>query len=93
MKSPVAKSSVKGRVWRPYRTYRFSGQDPMVSKVFAAMEQADTDIAESCRKSGVSPTTLHNWKNKKTRQPQFATLNATAMAMGYELRLTKTNGH
>lgn len=64
----------------------------MAAKVLAALAQGGYSISESCRKSGVSPTTLHNWKNKKTRSPQFATLNATALATGYELVLQKRNG-
>lgn len=65
----------------------------MVGRIFAALESGDFRIAEACRRSGVSPSTLHNWKNKNTRQPQFATMNATALAVGYELVLQKKNGN
>lgn len=91
--SKKSASKSKSKVWRPYRTYKFVGQDPMVGRIFTALASGDFKIAEACRRSGVSPSTLHNWKNKTTRQPQFATMNATALAVGYELVLQKRNGN
>lgn len=77
----------KTRVLRPYKTYKFTGQDPMVIKV---LDQLDgSTFAAVSRDSGVASTTLGNWKSGKTKRPQFATLNATLMASGAEFAIVK----
>jgi DNA-binding phage protein len=81
-------SKAKVRVLKPYKTYRFTGQDPMVGKVLDACDAAGVKNAVVARESGVASTTLGNWRKRKTKRPQFATLNATLMALGKELTIT-----
>lgn len=62
-----------------YRTYKFTSQDPAVKEVLACCTKKDS---ESSAASGVAEATIHNWRSHKTRRPQFATLQAVAMANG-----------
>ena len=83
----MAKAKVV-RVIKPYKLYRFSGQDPMTSKVLDELEDAGMKLAAASRESGVAASTLGNWRKKKTKRPQFATFQATLMAVGKELIIT-----
>lgn len=74
---------------KPYKLYRFSGQDPMTSKVLAEVDDAGMKFGAVSRETGVAASTLSNWRKKKTKRPQFATLNATLMAFGKELVIAK----
>jgi transposase-like protein len=75
----------KTKILKPYKSYSFRGQDPIVSKV---LDQVDgTSFAAVSRDSGVASTTLGNWRSAKTKRPQFATLNATLMALGKEFTI------
>jgi DNA-binding phage protein len=64
-----------------YKSYNFIDKDPIIdytrTKVFA--NGGPKKIADA---SGVSPTTLYNWYNKKTRRPQFSTVAAVLLACG-----------
>ena len=73
------------RTLKPYKLYKFSGQDPMTGKVLDELEEAGLNLSAAGRESGVAASTLGNWRKKKTKRPQFATLNATLMAVGKEL--------
>ena len=77
------------RTIKPYKLYKFSGQDPMTSKVLRELEDADFKPAAVARESGVASSTLGNWRKKKTKRPQFATLNAALMVVGKELIIAK----
>jgi hypothetical protein len=72
-------------VLKPYKTYKFTGQDPMVGKVLGVCDEAGVKPSAVSRESGVASSTLGNWRKRKTKRPQFATLNATLMALGKEL--------
>jgi DNA-binding phage protein len=67
-----------------YSTYNFIAKDPVID-VLRTMKadsgMTDTKIATL---SNVSRNTLKNWFVGKTRRPQFATVAACAVAMGYK---------
>lgn len=65
-----------------YRTYHFSGKDPAIVDVLKVVGDDKT----TSEKSNVSRSTLRNWRGK-TRRPQFATLQAVAIANGKRFRL------
>lgn len=73
------------RTLKPYKLYKFQGQDPMTGKVLDELEDAGMNFSAASRESGVAPSTLGNWRKKKTKRPQFATFQATLMAIGKEL--------
>jgi len=66
-----------------YRTYSFTGQDPAVRETLNCVK----DKKDSSKKSGVARSTYRNWDTRKTRRPQFATLQATAIANGKRWKL------
>jgi hypothetical protein len=70
---------------RPYKTYKFTGQDPMTGKVLDEFDEVGATASAVSRDSGVSTSTFGNWRKRKTKRPQFATLNAALMALGKEL--------
>ena len=72
---------------KQYKTYRFKDQDPLIGEVMA--ELRDTKFSEVSRSSGVSTTTLYNWRKKKSRRTYASTLNAVARTAGKKLELTK----
>jgi DNA-binding phage protein len=76
----------------PYRTYSFVDKDPVIDKIRTVVEDSQESYKEIHESSGVSVTTLYNWFHGKTRRPQFATVNAVALALNHELRLMKKNG-
>lgn len=61
-----------------YRSYRFSGQDPAVSDVLHMIR----DDVRTHEDSLVSRSTVRNWRSKKTRRPQHATMEAVLRANG-----------
>jgi hypothetical protein len=73
---------------KPYKTYRFKGQDPIVDRVFDATD--GYKLSQLSAKSGVSVSTISNWFKGKTKRPQFATINAVLIASGHELKVAKT---
>lgn len=77
------------KTYRPYRTYKFKGQDPIIFQVRSIVTHSGEKYTAISKSSGVSAQTMGNWFNGKTRRPQFATLNAVARALGWELLLTK----
>lgn len=79
------------RTFKPYRTYKFSGQDPIVAKIKHVVSESGETNVQINKMSGVSAQTLGLWFKGKTRRPQFATLNAVARALGYDLTLLKRN--
>ena len=71
----------------PYRTYVFVDKDPIIDKIRTVVEDSNESYNAIHAASGVSTTTLYNWFHGKTRRPQFATVNAVALALNHELRL------
>lgn len=74
---------------KPYRTYVFRDKDPIIDKTRTLVEDVGISYQAISDQSGVSTTTISNWFGGKTRRPQFATVNAVAMALGRELVFAK----
>jgi hypothetical protein len=75
----------KPRELKPYKHYPFKGQDPMTSKVLAAIDDEGIKPSALSRETGISGSTFGNWRKRKTKRPQFATFQATLMAVGKQL--------
>lgn len=73
-----------------YRTYSFRDKDPMIDQIRTVMSKSRTTYDEAAEASGVSRTTIRNWFEGVTKRPQFASMNAVAVALGCELRLVQT---
>lgn len=72
-----------------YKSYKFKGYDPILDRVEEVLYHNGVTKAEIVRRSGVSASTIRNYETKKTRSPNATTLNATLMALGFELTVTK----
>lgn len=70
---------------KSYKTYRFTGQDPIIEIVHSIVDDSGLRKSEISNASGVASGTMGNWFRKKTRRPQFATVNAVLMACDKEL--------
>ncbi len=70
-----------------YKTYNFRDKDPIIDVMRTAIKVADMTYTEVAESSGVSASTLTGWFRGITRRPQFATVNAVAIAIGKELVL------
>lgn len=71
-----------------YRTYQFKDRDPILDRIAIAITESGEDISDISEDSGVSTTTLYNWRRKKTRRPQYCTVVATLRAAGVDLKET-----
>lgn len=63
--------------------------DPDLSFLIRILHTLDPDTSSLSRHSGVSPTTIRNWRKGKTRRPQHVTLKAVALALGWKMTFTK----
>lgn len=70
-----------------YRTYPYSskGYDPILDEIDEAIQKEGLEKKTSIVKelSGVSGSTLYNWKNRKTRSPRYSTALAVFTCLGY----------
>lgn len=76
-----------------YPSYKFKDHDPILNQIDRLHEltgDAHGDLMTFTRlsvASGVSAGTLHNWRSRKTKKPQFATVKAVVQAMGGTLTI------
>lgn len=68
-----------------FKTYVFKEQDPIVGKVLIVIRDTNKHDTTVANDSGVSVSTLKNWRSRKTRRPQFATVNAVLRSCGKKL--------
>lgn len=67
--------------------FRKDEQDPIIDKIrtiFADYGETQNRVATQ---AGISPATLNNWFNGKTKRPQFATTAAVVRTMGFDFVL------
>lgn len=65
-----------------YPSYLFRDHDPILDAFDTLHGDSGAKLSNTAADSGVSITTLHNWKRRKTKRPQFATVMAAARALG-----------
>lgn len=78
----------KGRL-QLYTSYNFVDKDPVIDKMRTMIKREGMKYGELSKISGVSATTMHNWFEGKTKRPQYATVMAVVMSMGYRVSYTK----
>jgi DNA-binding phage protein len=74
-----------------YKTYNFRNKDPVIDLLRTAIKDTGADWGDISNDSGVSTQTLHNWFSGTVKRPQFATVQAVAHSIGYDLMLVKSN--
>jgi transcriptional regulator with XRE-family HTH domain len=80
----------KRGVLRLYRSYNYVDKDPAIDKLRTVLQDEKVSHKNLSVLSGVSPTTISNWFDGKTKRPQHTTLAAAAAALGYDWELTHT---
>lgn len=68
-----------------YTTYNFVDKDPIIDKLRTIIRDENLDYNEIAEKAGVRVTTIMAWFYGLTRRPQFATIKAICVAVGYDL--------
>ena len=58
--------------------------DPELSRILSIIEESGQSISRIAFTSGISTSTLYNWRKGKTSRPQNCTINFAAKACGYE---------
>lgn len=74
---------------KPYKFYRFTDQDPLIKETLALIDES---FAATSRATGVSASTLSNWKKKRTKRAFNPTLQAIGRSRGYRLQWVRSNG-
>lgn len=83
------KNGKNGNGLRLYRSYNFRDKDPVIDRIRTIVQDEGLKFADIERLSSVKATTLNNWLNGPTRRPQYATVAAVTMALGYEPSFAK----
>lgn len=65
-------------------TIRGLPRDPVLDQVLDCIESSNHSLTWISAKSGVSVTTLINWRSGKTRRPQNVTIDFVLRACGYK---------
>jgi transcriptional regulator with XRE-family HTH domain len=71
------------RIGPLYRSYVFKDKDPVIDKIRTMVQDEGIKETNLAIISGVSKSTLTNWFEGETKKPQYATIAAVTMAMGY----------
>jgi transcriptional regulator with XRE-family HTH domain len=71
-----------------YPSYLFKDHDPVLDAIDTLIADRGETFAKIERASGVTATTLSNWRKRKTKRPQFATVKAVARALGADVIIT-----
>lgn len=85
----MARNSMGG-----YISYNFQNHDPVIDQIDRLYERVGVDVkqrgamAHVAAKSGLSITTLYNWRKRKTKRPQWASVNAVVRGLGGRIVLT-----
>ena len=74
-----------------YPSYLFKTHDPVLDQLDTLIQDSDLSHTRIAATSGVSTTTLSNWRKRKTKRPQFCTIVAVARALGADVQLTANN--
>lgn len=78
-----------------YKTYAFKTKDPVIDELRTVFKDekllSNAGYKIVADRGAPKAGTYRNWFNGSTRRPQFASIQATAKALGYSYKLTKDN--
>ena len=69
--------------------YNFIDKDPIIDKLRTLIARSGMTYAQVAEVSGVTVQTLYNWFRGPTRKPQYATIMAVVLALGYTMAIVK----
>lgn len=67
-----------------------SHANPLVQRLFAAMNEQDISLDEVAHRAGVDRATIYQWRR---HDPKLGNITAALNAVGLEIKLEVTNGH
>lgn len=74
---------------RVFKTYRFMDKDPVIDEMRTLVQREKVSYKELDERGAAKAGTYTNWFTGNTRRPQFATIRATARALGHDYVLVK----
>ena len=74
------------RLWSPYRPER-PDADPIFLEILAELDGDHRSVWAMANESGLSTTTLYNWRKRKTRRPSGVSLQMAARMLGKRIIL------
>jgi len=74
-----------------YPSYLFRDHDPVLDAIDTIIGDSEMTIKEVSIQSHVSTGTLHNWRKRKVKAPQFKTVAAVLRSIGAEITITYRN--
>lgn len=72
-----------------YDSYNFIEKDPIIFEIERLIDESGVSFAHIERRSGVTPTTLRNWFQGKTKRPMHCTIRAVLRCIGYDYAIVK----
>lgn len=76
-----------------YKSYMFRNKDPVIDELRTVFKDEGLLNSKGFKavqgRGAAKAGTYRNWFNGTTRRPQFASIQATAKALGYSYKLTK----
>lgn len=78
--------------WSKFRPTR-PEEDPMLPDLLQLLAQDKRSVFAMADSSGLSTSTIRNWKNYKVRRPQSVSVQMAYAMLGYELRPVKRRAH
>jgi hypothetical protein len=76
-----------------YPSYLFRDHDPVLDQIDTLFDKAraaglEVSRAKVAKETNVSASTMLNWRKRRTKRPQFATVAAVANYLGGELTIS-----
>jgi hypothetical protein len=76
------------KLWSPYRPQRPS-VDPLYQDLAAEFNADTRSVWVKANESGLSTTTIYNWRKGKTKHPSSTSLQMAAKMLGYRIKIEK----
>jgi transposase len=74
------------RLWSPHRPER-PEFDPIHVELMKMLNRDNRSVWEIANASGLSTSTIYNWRNHKTKRPTGVSLHMAAKYLGRKIRL------
>jgi hypothetical protein len=76
------------KMWSPYRPVR-PDKDPLYATLAAEFNDDPRSVWQKANDSGLSTTTIYNWRKGKTKHPSSTSLQMAAKLLGYKIKIEK----
>ena len=70
--------------------YRSGEIDPLMIETLKLLDQSNQTRTVISNRCGVSKSCMDNWKRGKVKRPQAATMRFVLRALGYEIKISRS---